>query len=1004
MKGDVLPIAQRVWAEPQTPRKRGSRSKSGATPKRSAVRARRRVPEPSHVLIIDTETTTDEAQALTFGCWRYCRNDPDRLVCVSEGLFYDDDLATTDPEGFATLHQYAHSHRASSERDRPLELLSRSEFVEKVFYRAVYKARARMVGFNLPFDLSRLAVGVTEARGGDGFGGFSFILWRGRDASHRERRQRPRLIVKSLSGKGAFMSFSKPMSPDDDDLIPLDADDGLPDPNYAWRGLFVDCGTLAFALTGETYSLARACDAFGVEGKAKVEGHGGPITSDYIDYNRQDVVATMRLYEALMEELRRHPINLPPEKAFSPASLSKAYLAAMGIAPLLDRHRDFPPDVLGFAMSAFFGGRAECRVRRTSVPIQLVDFTSMYPTVDALMDLHRLQIAESIETEECASWLQALLAAVQLSDCFDPEFWPPLVGFALVLSEWDTLPVRASFDGKTFGIGVTPLKSSEPLWYSFADCVASVLLTGKAPTILRAIRLTPKGSTSLRTVKVRGTLEVDPSVRDPMAAMVEERQRVRRSSLPEQERDRLSASLKLLVNAGSYGIYSEVNPRDRREGETTPVLVHGRKEPFLNRIEAPEDPGRYCFPPFASCITGAARLMLAMLERCITDLGGTWAFCDTDSMAIVATESGEFVACPGGPRRFPDGTEAIAALSYSDVEQIRQRFRQLSPYDAEAVPDLLKLEVTATCLAVSAKRYALHTVGSGGEVEFVDDHLPSKSGLGQFLSPDPDGKGSAWIVEMWRSVLSGLLGKEQQLPSWRDRPMVVRTTVTTPAVLRAFRHLNEGRSYRDQVKPFNFVICAAGAKPPAGAPVGARFRLVAPFETNAERWEELQFTNIHDPDAAPYKITTRDGRPGLARVDSYGDVLARYPGHPEAKSLAPDGGPCRRVTEGLLRRRPVEVGKIVLIGKESTRIEERRTGELTVDDTDERLTMYDDRDEWYRLTLPKLREVDMDVDTMAHAIGMSGRRLRDILGGKVWPHEQQRNSLLTLIEDQRSEE
>ena len=82
---------------------------------------------------------------------------------------------------------------------------------------------------------------------------------------------------------------------------------------------------------------------------------------------------------------------------------------------------------------------------------------------------------------------------------------------------------------------------------------------------------------------------------------------------------------------------------------TTPVVVHGRKEPFSDRVAAPEDPGRYCFPPFASCITGAARLMLAMLERCVTDLGGTWAFCDTDSMAIVATDEGGLVPCPGGP-------------------------------------------------------------------------------------------------------------------------------------------------------------------------------------------------------------------------------------------------------------------------------------------------------------------------------------------------------------------
>jgi len=40
--------------------------------------------------------------------------------------------------------------------------------------------------------------------------------------------------------------------------------------------------------------------------------------------------------------------------------------------------------------------------------------------------------------------------------------------------------------------------------------------------------------------------------------------------------------------------------------------------------------------------------MLALLEHCVTELGGTYAMEDTDSMAIVATKRGGFVPCPGG--------------------------------------------------------------------------------------------------------------------------------------------------------------------------------------------------------------------------------------------------------------------------------------------------------------------------------------------------------------------
>ena len=711
------------------------------------------------------------------------------------------------------------------------------------------------------------------------------------------------------------------------------------------------------------------------------------------------MAATVNLYQALMEEFARHPIAIEPERAYSPASLSKAYLAAMGITPLLERHPDFPPEVLGYAMAAFFGGRAECRIRRHPVPVVLVDYTSMYPTVDALLDLHRLQLARDIRTPECTKQVIELLETVDLEDCFDPMFWPQLVGFALVQPEGDILPVRAAYIGKTWGIGVNPVTSTEPLWYSLADCVASNLLTGKVPKVLRAIRLEPVGRNArLRSVKLRGTLTIDPLLKDPMAMMIEERKRVDHDeALAPIDRDRLSAVLKMVANAGAYGIYSEINPRARRKGETTPVLVHGRKEAFQDRVAAPEDPGRYCFPPFASCITGAARLMLALLERCVTDLSGTWALCDTDSMAIVATESGGLVPCPGGPLRAEDGTAAVHALSDDQVETIRQRFASLNPYDPAAVPQILKRETPhpVTCLAISAKRYALYDLDDAGELVFVKDHPPSEHGLGHFLNPtDPDSEDSEWINALWRVIVLRGYGLDPGLPAWSDRPTMVRTTVTSPPVLRAFRHLNEGKSYAQSIKPFNFVLTAAGAKPPASVPMGNSFRLVAPYETDPRRWVSLSWVDVHNPGTGVYAITTRDGRPGMAKVDTFSDVLAKYETHPESKSVGPDGRPCGRGTVGLLGRRPVTVGTITLIGKESNRLEERSTGQLTINDHDELVTTYDDHDEWYRLVLPRLRNVELA--KLAAETGMSNRRVREVLNERAFPHRQHREAFVRI--------
>ena len=473
--------------------------------------------------------------------------------------------------------------------------MTRAQFVNNVLFLAAYRGHARVVGFNLPFDLSRLAIGVTEARGAN-FGGMSLILAEPKPASeHIERRHRARVVVKHLDSKSSFISFRKPMEPDRDDLIPEGSAKPRPDKYYAWRGRFVDLKTLAFALSGKTHTLDGAAKAFGVEGKSDSGGYG-VITAQHVSYCRQDVAATVALYEALITELQRHPVALAPESTYSGASLSKAYLSAMGIKPLLARHPDFPPEVLGYAMAAFFGGRAECRIRRVPVPVALLDVTSMYPTVDTLMDLHRLQLASRIEVDDATDQVVELLESVGLEECFDHAIWPQLVGFALVQPNEDILPVRAAYDGKTWGIGVNPLTSDEPLWYSLADCVASKILTGKAPKVLQAFRLRPVGGpTRLRPVKLRGTVEIDPTLKDPMATIVEERQRVKRNEdLVRVEKDRLSDAMKIVANAGN-GIYSEFNPRERQRGITTPVKVYGRKEPFIDRGRPRRTPGVTAF-------------------------------------------------------------------------------------------------------------------------------------------------------------------------------------------------------------------------------------------------------------------------------------------------------------------------------------------------------------------------------------------------------------------------
>ncbi|MBB5156605.1 DNA polymerase [Saccharopolyspora phatthalungensis] len=400
MSGDFLPVSVRGWTD--QPRERRKRHGSDRTP------------ETRHVLVVDTETTIDTAQALTFGCYRYCYVDtaPDgqiTVTTVAEGLIYADDLPETDPDGYATLTDYVRTHEANvdlfylgCEPDWRLRLYSRSEFIEQWINGVAYRDRwgkrvdrepATLVMFNAPFDLSRLAGSASEARDGSTAarfaGGFSLAL--STNADGNPVQWRPRVRVKSIDSKRSLKGFS------------------ALDKQTRFRGHFLDLRTLVFSLTGKSHSLASACEAFGVQhGKITAEEHGR-ITPDYIDYCRRDVQATAELYAKTTNEYARHPISLQETKAYSPASLSKSYLRSMGITPILDRMPDFPADVLGWAMSAFYGGRAETFIRHTPVPVVVCDFTSMYPTVDALMNLWEFLTRDRVEAIDATENVQTLL-------------------------------------------------------------------------------------------------------------------------------------------------------------------------------------------------------------------------------------------------------------------------------------------------------------------------------------------------------------------------------------------------------------------------------------------------------------------------------------------------------------------------------------------------------------------------------------------------------------------
>lgn len=340
----------------------------------------------------------------------------------------------------------------------------------------------------------------------------------------------------------------------------------------------------------------------------------------------------------------------------------------MGIAPILERQPGFPKTYLGFAQTAFFGGRTSAHIRKVPVPVIYVDFLSMYPTVNSLMELRRFLIAREIGVEHCKAEIERFLKNLTPGSLFCPKTWKRLPAFVKVIPNGDLLPSRAKYNvaSNDWQVALNFLYAAdndcaEGLWFSLPDVAASVLLTGKIPKIIDAFKIVPSAkSAGLRSILLGGEVPVNPGTQDVFRSIIEQRKSLStRKDLSEQDLTRLDKALKVLANATSYGIFAEMN---RQESEKkVKVRCYGLDwQSYQTSVMHPEQSGEFCFPPLASLITGAARLMLALLEHTVSQLGGTYVLEDTDSMAIVATERQD----DGGhitPGRLP---------SWSDTETI----------------------------------------------------------------------------------------------------------------------------------------------------------------------------------------------------------------------------------------------------------------------------------------------------------------------------------------------
>lgn len=860
---------------------------------------------PPFALVFDTETTLDPAQKLNFGCFRRYQLIDGKYSCIEEGLFYADKLPLADRR---VLQRYANDPRmvpsVEGSLQFQLKVVSRKRFVSHVFWRAV-RSGDLIVGFNLPFDLSRLAVKFRNAQKG----GWSLVL-----AIRKSKKtgkieidpEKPRIVVKSLNSKMAFIRLVCVWNRDE------------------WQNdsRFLDLRTLTWALRKVSFSLERACAAFGVPGKLEHK-LTGRVTPREIKYCRGDVAATARLLNAAKAEFDQHPIMLDPDQAHSPASIAKAYLDSMNIALPKQRFR-VSNKVHGIAMQGYYGGRAECRIRRTPVPVVLTDFTSQYPTVNALLGNWNVLTASGVRFKSSTGEVKELLSNVSLEKAFSPTFWKNLSFFALVRPFNDILPVRTVYNGRTQNIGLNFLSSKKPIWYAGPDLVAATLISGKPPDIVKAIRMIPVGKQkTLVPTELRGNVHIDPKKDDFFVRVVEQRSRLK------LEKDPAADFLKVLGNSGSYGLFVQVDPETKNKPTDFSVYC-GENRSTLKSLYT-EKFGQWYFPPVASLITAGGRLLLAMLEKCVLNEKGSYLFCDTDSLCVVASKKGGLVSCIGGKSAFR-GNEAIKSLTINQVKLIARRFNRLNPYDPSFVPSLLKIEDINFSksdsrksnprlwgYAIAAKRYALYTK-TGDNISIIK---ASGHGLGYLMAPredderdddENDGSDDApeWVAEAWDWLLRKEFGLKANKPAWLQLPAMMRMAMTSPNVMKNNRP--------EWLAPFNFFFFPL-LSDLGGYPRGfdrSNFRFITPPDSNRNHWKNLQGINLLNEKI--YRISMYlDGKQNTVIPETFQMILRQYLGHPEVKSLAPDGTTCIGSTSGLLRRASIVAGEVVPIGKETDR-------------------------------------------------------------------------------------
>jgi hypothetical protein len=310
---------------------------------------------------------------------------------------------------------------------------------------------------------------------------------------------------------------------------------------------------------------------------------------------------------------------------------------------------------------------------------------------------------------------------------------------------------------------------------------------------------------------------------------------------------------------------------------------------------------------------------------------------DTDSAMVISTRDGGLVPCAGGPDRLknyeaPSGNAAIKALSWAEVDHIRERFEALNPWRDTINAPFLKLEKEnfdsdgqrhqLYVYGVSSKLYGLYNLD--GNRLLV--RKPSGHGLGFLQAPYTVADWQRrtgrkwkedlppWIFEAWHFILSRELDIPYKPPSWLKQPAVMTAPITTPQVLARLG------VFKDDLRPFTVVTVPLPTRETVKDPLWTGY-FIMPHTDKLSDLHGRTMVNVVSGES--FHIYDKNSSrlpkpPGWLSLKTMGDEINHILSREESKFCTPNGGTCTSKTTGLLVRRHIVAGEFHYIGKEAS--------------------------------------------------------------------------------------